>query len=459
MAGTTPETQALPSSESQDQSQDNNNEQEVRTTESGSKRRRSNSLEAEAAAEALTQLDGPSHTRQSYPHSGFQPTLGATPQMHPSQYANAFSAGQNTDSPQSRYSGTLQQDQHAPYHAPDMNPNGPHVAQSPSSRASPGNPHQATPPVGPSSESRNSGTHPTRQRTAVACRYCRKRKIRCTGMSPNPNDDRRCSNCRRLDQECVYMPVGAPPDNYARHPGPDQFGRFQPMIQPGLQGPQCQGYPPPVPYPPYGLGRGVPGPDGPMHYMPGPPAPFPQPQGYPPQGQQYQYYPNFVNDPNVGGPQAQFGRLKPETYAVFPSSAVTQASNPASTAQPSGTEPAEVQAPAPEASVDQSVKEVPDPPATNTDRPVAASNGNQEQPAMEQANPAAVAAPTDVLSTTNGAAEISSALSESVIEHNKATPPRNNADDGLIATLLNPQPGENESDKTEEEHIAKKQKV
>ncbi|ORY86927.1 hypothetical protein BCR37DRAFT_390651 [Protomyces lactucae-debilis] len=48
-----------------------------------------------------------------------------------------------------------------------------------------------------------------RQRTAVACRYCRKRKIRCTGISQVANDPR-CSNCRRLDQECIYAPASAP---------------------------------------------------------------------------------------------------------------------------------------------------------------------------------------------------------------------------------------------------------
>lgn len=79
----------------------------------------------------------------------------------------------------------------------------------------------------------------------------------------------------------------------------------------------------------YPQGRGVPGPDG-QHqfphgqgYVPGP--------GYPPQGQQhYQYdnsYPTYVNDPNAAQGQGQFGRLKPETFAVFPSPTAHQNAN------------------------------------------------------------------------------------------------------------------------------------
>ncbi|KAL4911780.1 hypothetical protein BDW62DRAFT_207105 [Aspergillus aurantiobrunneus] len=46
-----------------------------------------------------------------------------------------------------------------------------------------------------------------RQRTAIACRYCRKRKIRCSGFDSNP--DGRCSNCIRFNQACMFTPVSA----------------------------------------------------------------------------------------------------------------------------------------------------------------------------------------------------------------------------------------------------------
>ncbi|KAK5013754.1 hypothetical protein LTR60_003698 [Cryomyces antarcticus] len=46
-----------------------------------------------------------------------------------------------------------------------------------------------------------------RQRTAIACRYCRRRKIRCSGFEGS--EDGRCTNCQRFSQECIFTPVSA----------------------------------------------------------------------------------------------------------------------------------------------------------------------------------------------------------------------------------------------------------
>ncbi|QSS54647.1 C6 zinc finger domain-containing protein [Histoplasma capsulatum var. duboisii H88] len=46
-----------------------------------------------------------------------------------------------------------------------------------------------------------------RQRTAIACRYCRRRKIRCSGFESS--QDGRCSNCVRFNQECMFTPVSS----------------------------------------------------------------------------------------------------------------------------------------------------------------------------------------------------------------------------------------------------------
>ncbi|KAI1004390.1 hypothetical protein K3495_g3826 [Podosphaera aphanis] len=46
-----------------------------------------------------------------------------------------------------------------------------------------------------------------RQRTAIACRYCRRRKIRCSGFDQNPEG--RCINCQRFQQECIFTPVSS----------------------------------------------------------------------------------------------------------------------------------------------------------------------------------------------------------------------------------------------------------
>ncbi|CCX07792.1 hypothetical protein FPQ18DRAFT_93721 [Pyronema domesticum] len=48
-----------------------------------------------------------------------------------------------------------------------------------------------------------------RQRTAIACRYCRRRKIRCSGFETS--QDGRCANCCRFNQECVFTPVSSQP--------------------------------------------------------------------------------------------------------------------------------------------------------------------------------------------------------------------------------------------------------
>ncbi|GAO47851.1 hypothetical protein G7K_2047-t1 [Saitoella complicata NRRL Y-17804] len=82
-----------------------------------------------------------------------------------------------------------------------------------------------------------------RQRTAVACRYCRRRKIRCSGFLTSA--DGRCQNCIRLDQECVFTPVAAnvadihiaqhTPPSY-QHPHPHQQGGYPPPPQMPQQG-------------------------------------------------------------------------------------------------------------------------------------------------------------------------------------------------------------------------------
>ncbi|KAK9262831.1 hypothetical protein V1519DRAFT_54686 [Lipomyces tetrasporus] len=53
-----------------------------------------------------------------------------------------------------------------------------------------------------------SGSGGTRQRSAIACRYCRRRKIRCAGFETNPADPR-CRNCIKFSQPCIFTPVSA----------------------------------------------------------------------------------------------------------------------------------------------------------------------------------------------------------------------------------------------------------
>ncbi|KAK3364421.1 hypothetical protein B0T25DRAFT_63946 [Lasiosphaeria hispida] len=46
-----------------------------------------------------------------------------------------------------------------------------------------------------------------RQRTSIACRYCRKRKIRCSGYANTNNG--KCTNCDKLRIDCVFQPVSS----------------------------------------------------------------------------------------------------------------------------------------------------------------------------------------------------------------------------------------------------------
>ncbi|KAF4589145.1 Zn(2)-C6 fungal-type DNA-binding domain protein [Ophiocordyceps camponoti-floridani] len=89
-----------------------------------------------------------------------------------------------------------------------------------------------------------------RQRTSIACRYCRKRKIRCSGYQNTPGG--KCQNCARMNQECIFqpvssssstafIPVSAVPGGVP--PGTQLFGAYgQPLAPNAMSGPH--------PYPP-----------------------------------------------------------------------------------------------------------------------------------------------------------------------------------------------------------------
>ena len=56
------------------------------------------------------------------------------------------------------------------------------------------------------------GSHRTKR---IACALCRKRKLRCDGLLPD-----QCSNCKRLNKECIYDEVrkkSGPKRGYVRH--------------------------------------------------------------------------------------------------------------------------------------------------------------------------------------------------------------------------------------------------
>ncbi|KAH8597806.1 hypothetical protein B0O99DRAFT_684518 [Bisporella sp. PMI_857] len=76
-----------------------------------------------------------------------------------------------------------------------------------------------------------------RQRTAIACRYCRRRKIRCSGFEQNPEG--RCVNCQRFQQECIFTPVSSQAQAFV--PAHALYPNMRPGAPPGPG--RTQGYP------------------------------------------------------------------------------------------------------------------------------------------------------------------------------------------------------------------------
>ncbi|OQV07709.1 Fungal Zn2-Cys6 binuclear cluster domain-containing protein isoform 1 [Cladophialophora immunda] len=131
-----------------------------------------------------------------------------------------------------------------------------------------------------------------RQRTAIACKYCRKRKIRCSGYDSSP--DGRCQNCVRFNQQCLFHPVSSQAafvpanavygPNAARAPIAGQGdGRAG---QNGHHYPR-EGDQPPMLYGAHGQPLGPAGPHGQPQYS----YPPPPPHGYPPAPYPYSYPP------------------------------------------------------------------------------------------------------------------------------------------------------------------------
>ncbi|CAK1354880.1 uncharacterized protein RHO25_001364 [Cercospora beticola] len=154
-----------------------------------------------------------------------------------------------------------------------------------------------------------------RQRTAIACRYCRRRKIRCSGFEQS--EDGRCTNCVRFSQECVFTPVSAqtqafvpahtvwrgqnPPPNtqlYGAYgqplPANSRDGQYGPQQgqqqQPGQYPPPPQGYQQQAMYPQQGqtANAGAKRPNDEPH-TPTLPPPNPGEQAQMPQQGQYGY--------------------------------------------------------------------------------------------------------------------------------------------------------------------------
>ncbi|KAF2098126.1 hypothetical protein NA57DRAFT_76921 [Rhizodiscina lignyota] len=135
---------------------------------------------------------------------------------------------------------TAQQHQEQPSnspHHPQQPPNGAPNGYPPAPLPSIQYPQQVTQPA-------------PRQRTAIACRYCRRRKIRCSGFENS--EDGRCQNCTRFQQECVFTPVSAQTQAFV--PAHTVYGRGGHPAGAQLYGAYGQPLPPTQPQDPYGRG-------------------------------------------------------------------------------------------------------------------------------------------------------------------------------------------------------------
>ncbi|KAI0021438.1 hypothetical protein F4780DRAFT_290878 [Xylariomycetidae sp. FL0641] len=89
-----------------------------------------------------------------------------------------------------------------------------------------------------------------RQRTSIACKYCRRRKIRCSGYQSSPGG--KCINCVKMNQECLFQPVSASPSTAfvpvsalpnGPAPGMPLYGAYgQPLAGPSSYPPGSAGY-------------------------------------------------------------------------------------------------------------------------------------------------------------------------------------------------------------------------
>lgn len=100
------------------------------------------------------------------------------------------------------------------------------------------------------SASSSSSRPSTRQRTAMACQYCRKRKVKCSKSDLSsgtfPDSNTKCTNCVRYNQECIFTPVSCEmiPVDFLIIPGPLA------SVPPSSDAGQSTWAPPPVPYTP-----------------------------------------------------------------------------------------------------------------------------------------------------------------------------------------------------------------
>ncbi|KIX10239.1 uncharacterized protein Z518_01320 [Rhinocladiella mackenziei CBS 650.93] len=147
-----------------------------------------------------------------------------------------------------------------------------------------------------------------RQRTAIACKYCRKRKIRCSGYDSSP--DGRCQNCVRFNQQCLFHPVSSQaafvPANAVYGPGARAPIAGQSDSRTGQNGHEQ-----PMLYGAHGQPLGPPGPHGQPQYNYPPPPPahsYPPPQSYPP------YQAGMPTYPPAGSPYDAQGQAQPAQH-------------------------------------------------------------------------------------------------------------------------------------------------
>ncbi|KAL8899698.1 MAG: hypothetical protein Q9207_006056 [Kuettlingeria erythrocarpa] len=224
--------------------------------------------------------------RGAYPLPQQQQNYRAPPNSQP--YQTSPTPGQQGDMV------TLPPPQHQPppdyyrHPPPEMYPGYPHDPHRP-----PPPPHQMYPSHQPA----------PRQRTAIACRYCRRRKIRCSGFEAS--EDGRCTNCQRFQQECIFTPVSAHASAFVpAHTAYPHLRNAAPMPQRGGGRPLYpqQAGPPPAIYGAHGQPLGMP-----MHGQD--PNYHPSPPGYPGMHSPSHPYPGPMYDdrgpPQPGHPKDQ----------------------------------------------------------------------------------------------------------------------------------------------------------
>ncbi|KAJ3572566.1 hypothetical protein NPX13_g5008 [Xylaria arbuscula] len=150
-------------------------------------------------------------------HGGYSPANSGNPYAPPGSSHQPYLPPVHAQNPDSRAHSYYPAQNPGPFSGPpnvydyayrqDRGPPGPYTPEYGRGPAPPGSYPPEFARAAPPSAVISHGQSAPRQRTSIACKYCRRRKIRCSGYANSPGG--KCTNCIKMNQECVFQPVSS----------------------------------------------------------------------------------------------------------------------------------------------------------------------------------------------------------------------------------------------------------